>query len=250
MLPLVRAPLSRIQIHKNQRWMSQVYSHSQTPDSNTPRIQRNWSPFERFSTRLNWLLRHGAVPPTVIRPDGFLRLSDVRGHWQFRHLSTDEFDALLVQDEGKRFKMIKDYDIRVEAETTWIRARIKHTLKSVDRSVHRIRSPDELPMAVYPLDVRMWRHVRHQGIPSSHEDGLIRLRRDFDHASPINILLDVPLLLSSGVHLFRNMRGAILTTGDATGGLQPRMFLEVLQVEVQKETLMLGAEEAPASSEG
>ncbi|KAJ7777233.1 hypothetical protein B0H16DRAFT_1504770 [Mycena metata] len=234
---MLRASLSRIHSHKNQRWMSQL--HSPSPAQDTQRMQPNWSPFEKFTTRLNWLLRHGAVPPTVIRPDGFLRLSDVRSHWQFRRLSPEQFDELLAQDEGKRFRMIQDYDIRIEAEATWIRARIKHTLKSIDRRVRRIRSPDELPMAVYPLDARMWRQVKYQGIPSSPEDGLIRLRQDFDYTSTINILLDIPLLLSSGVQLFLHPDGTILTTGDATGGLQPRMFLEVLQVVVQRETLLL-----------
>ncbi|KAJ7173508.1 hypothetical protein C8R46DRAFT_116253 [Mycena filopes] len=237
---MLRAPLSRIHTHNHQRWMSQYYS--QPPTQGSP-VQRDWSPFEQFSTRLNWLLRHGAAPPVIIRPDGFVRLADVRRHWQFRHLSTNDFDALLAQDEGKRFKIVQDYDVRVEAEASWIRSRINHTLKTVDRSAQRIRSPDQLPMAVYPLDARRWPYVKKHGIPPFSPDNLIHLRPAMDFSSPIHILLDVPLLLSSGIHLFRTSRGAILTTGDVNGWLQPRMFLEVLRVEVKKEVLALGVEE-------
>src|SRR4051812_17579434 len=54
-------PLSRIQ-YSGRRFISQNLPSSEDP-------------LKLFTRRLNWLLRHGAVPPVMtLRPDGFVRL--------------------------------------------------------------------------------------------------------------------------------------------------------------------------------
>ncbi|KAJ6485672.1 hypothetical protein C8R45DRAFT_278955 [Mycena sanguinolenta] len=132
--------------------------------------------FELFTRRLNWLLRHGALPPVLtIRPDGYVRLDDVRNLELFRRFSS-QFDELLALDESQSFKFIQEYDPQTGADGTWIRARRGHTIKSIDWSVQRILSPEIVPTLVYSVDSDAWTSIQCQGIRSQTTDGLIHIQ--------------------------------------------------------------------------
>ncbi|KAJ7860441.1 KptA family-domain-containing protein [Mycena olivaceomarginata] len=224
-------PLSRIQ-YSGRRFLTQNLPPSEDP-------------LKLFTRRLNWLLRHGAVPPVMtLRPDGFVRLGDVRNLGLFRNLLPGEFDELLARDESRSFKIISEYDPRVGADAPWIRARMGHSIKSVDWSVKRILTPEKVPMLVHRLDVETWMLARHHGIQPHPTDGLIHLQpvaatqKFGDETSDIYVFLDIPKMLAAGIPLWRSTRGGIawLTTGDVNGVLPPQMFLEALQVQVDRQT--------------
>ncbi|KAJ6580960.1 hypothetical protein B0H19DRAFT_1113039 [Mycena capillaripes] len=225
----LRAPLWRLQTYYGQRFQS-TSSHGDE--------------FEAFTRRLNWLLRHGAMPPTI-RPDGFVRLNDVRNFWLFRRLLPSEFDALLERDNSKRFKIIQDYDLRVGTDSPWIRARTGHTIPAVNLTVKRILSPDESAAVYQAVDLNAWMHAKRYGIHPLPSDGLIHLlpipsTENFSHAAGnVCILFDIAKMLSAGIQLFRTTRGEVLTTGDADGVLPPRMFVEAVNIEVERESLPL-----------
>ncbi|KAJ7663813.1 KptA family-domain-containing protein [Mycena polygramma] len=199
--------------------------------------------FGLFTRRLHWLLRYGAMPPLMtIRPDGFVRLSDIRNHSLFRNLSQPDFNALLERDESKRFKIVQDYDLRVGTEALWIRARKGHAIPAVDLTVKRVLSPNDFSAATYQaVDLQTWTNASHYGIHPSPTDNLIHLlptpaNHNFSHlAGNFCIFLDVAKMLAAGIQLFRTTRGTVLTTGDANGVLPPHMFEEVISVQLERE---------------
>ncbi|KAK7031630.1 hypothetical protein R3P38DRAFT_2924861, partial [Favolaschia claudopus] len=197
-----------------------------------------------FNRRLKWLLRHGAVPPTLtLRPDGFARVDDIRRLPLFRKFTPIEFDDFLAEDQSQFFKITQEYDHRTGHDSFWIRARTGHTIKSIDWSVRRLHSPENVPPLVCPLDPETWAYAQHYGIPPE-TDGLIRLRaisakENFD-TNHVFAFLDVNKMLASRIPLWRSMRSRMtwLTTGDPTGVLPPEMFLDATQYEVDRQTLI------------
>ncbi|KAJ7708935.1 KptA family-domain-containing protein [Mycena rosella] len=198
--------------------------------------------FEFFTTRLNYLLRYAAVKEEIeIRPDGYVRLDDVRDWRLFRYLTPAEFNTMIDNEaltEGNdRFTLIQDFDLRAGADSIWIRAKKKHSMQSVHVNTQKIISPAKLPMAVYPLNLKEWEHVARRGIPRNEEDGFIHLipttpAHNFVGAAGANsdvcIYLDVPQTLAAGIGLFRHRRlGRILTNGNLDGVLPPALFKEV-----------------------
>ncbi|KAJ7095483.1 KptA family-domain-containing protein [Mycena crocata] len=204
--------------------------------------------FEFFTKSLNWLLRHGAVQEKLsIRPDGYVRVKDIKQCWKFEYLSSSEFDDMLMRDQFRHFKMIQDFDIREGAYTAWIRARKSHTIKSVHTSVHQILSPSELEKTVYPVDLQGWIHARRHGVGPSPEDGFIHLKatvpnENLSHAVDTSfdvcIYFDTNKLLSNGIHIFETVQGGVLTTGDRDGVLPPYLFQEVVHLKLERETIL------------
>ncbi|KAJ7881183.1 hypothetical protein B0H13DRAFT_2667677 [Mycena leptocephala] len=192
-----------------------------------------------------------------IRPDGFVRLDDVRNYGPFRQLLPLAFDELLQRaDESKRFKIVYDHDIRIGANAWWIRARTGHTIKGVDMTVQRIlSSPKKLPLVVHPVDLELWMHARRHGIPPRPSDRLIQLRpttktENLSYAAgQVCIFFDIAQMLSAGIQLFRTTRGAVLTTGDTDNVLPPRLFLQVVKVDVDRHTMLLTPSENVEESE-
>ncbi|KAF7371053.1 hypothetical protein MSAN_00739600 [Mycena sanguinolenta] len=246
---ILRGPLPRV-------LYASEYSFRRFLSSQTSGRFSRPTDFELFTRRLNWLLRHGAVPPVMtIRPDGYVRLDDVRNLELFRRFSS-QFDELLAQDESQSFKFIQEYDPQTGADATWIRARRGHTIKSIDWSVQRILSPEAVPTLVYSVDSDMWASIRRQGIRSQTTDGLIHLQstnlvKNFDDPSHIFVLIDVVKMLAARMPLWRSTRGgrpAWLTTGDANSVLPPQVFFEAVKVEVDRQTVQarnLAEQEVP-----
>ncbi|KAF8166568.1 KptA family-domain-containing protein, partial [Mycena galopus ATCC 62051] len=212
--------------------------------------------FELFTKRLHWLLRHGAVPPVMtMRPDGYVRLDDVRNLSLFRKFSL-EFDQLIAHDESRWFKVIQEYDPRIGADASWIRARTGHSIQSVDTSVKRILSPETVPTLVYSVDLATWRHTQHHGIQSQSPDGLIHMLpttavNHFDDAGHVFIFLDTAKMLGAGIPLWRSTRGGVawLTTGDPNGILPPQLFYEAIKVSVDRQTILSVPSPSPQNVE-
>ncbi|KAJ7780213.1 hypothetical protein DFH07DRAFT_794176 [Mycena maculata] len=220
----------------------------------SPEVKQRWkfppTRMTRFTTQLNWVLRHGAMEMGVtIRPDGFARLSDIKECQRFRqyhHVTSEEFDLLLQQEGGRRFKLIRDFDVRTGTDSLWIRSIRGHSSKGLDPTVRRIKSLADLPVAVYPLYLQEWSYVERYGIRPSG-DGFIHLikttlNENFAHATgssfDVLIFLDVPKMLSLGIQIFVNPKGEVLTNGDGHKRLPPPLFERVVRVRVEKETLL------------
>ncbi|KAJ6568274.1 KptA family-domain-containing protein [Mycena vulgaris] len=204
-----------------------------------------------FTTRLNWLLRHGTPKAGLeIRPDGYVRLDDVKGCYSFRYLSSSEFDEMLRRDAHRRryqdFNVVQDFDIRQRANALWIRSKGYHSVPNVNaRSTSKILSAAQLPVAVYPLDLQLWTHVGRHGI-QQHGDRFIHLipdpERKFCYTVGANfdvcIYVDVAQTLAAGIQLFRTRDGRVLSNGDQGGVLPPYLFKEVVRVHLERETLL------------
>ncbi|KAJ7498015.1 hypothetical protein B0H11DRAFT_1998298 [Mycena galericulata] len=184
-----------------------------------------------------------------MRPDGFVRASDVKACSRFSYLSSADFDELFWKDPIRRFTIIQDFDVRQGADAIWIRSRGVHSIKGVNLHVIRkIRSPEELPMAIYPLRPEEWKRVERHGIEPSEADRFIHLTRssrsqNFAHGPGatfgVCIYLDVEKMLSSGIRLFTNHKNEVLTSGDRDNILPPHLFKKVVRIQVEKETLLL-----------
>ncbi|KAJ7623756.1 KptA family-domain-containing protein [Roridomyces roridus] len=197
-----------------------------------------------FSKRLTWILRHGALELGLrIRPDGFVRASDLKNHPRFEYLGSLEFDEMF-------FKDLTRYTLLEEANVLWIRSNGHHTIKNVGVKSSRILTSQDLPEAVYPLTDAEWRTVEHHGIQRSHEDGFIHLVKpgpgeDFARGRgsvfDLCIYLNVPKMLSEGMRLFLSGTGTktrVLTDGDENYVIPPRMFKRVVRVRVERENLL------------
>jgi hypothetical protein len=88
-------------------------------------------------------------------------------------------------------------------------------------------------------------HLQPVAATQKFGDGLFRKKRRtyisltcYAETSDIYVFLDIPKMLAAGIPLWRSTRGGIawLTTGDVNGVLPPQMFLEALQVQVDRQT--------------
>jgi hypothetical protein len=68
-------------------------------------------------------------------------------------------------------------------------------------------------------------------------------------AGQVCIFFDIAQMLSAGIQLFRTTRGAVLTTGDTDNVLPPRLFLQVVKVDVDRHTMLLTPSENVEESE-
>ncbi|KAJ7132358.1 hypothetical protein C8R44DRAFT_773869 [Mycena epipterygia] len=244
-------PLSRIlQAHRcsGRRFLSTDYPHP--PEDSFEDVEAeppSASQFKFFTTRLNWILRHGAVREGLqIRPDGFVRIPDLKRCRKFKELEHSEFDALLKADHFRRFKIVQDFDNRILADNLWVRSRLGHSIKSVDVTVQRITSPSVLPMAVCSVNLRGWDYIARNGIPPWN-DGFIHLvpmtpAENYSHTTgasyDVCIFLDVKTMLQAGIQLFKTSRGEVLTNGDRDGFLRPNLFKEVVRIQVEREIIL------------
>ncbi|KAJ7089892.1 KptA family-domain-containing protein [Mycena belliarum] len=219
-----------------------------------------WNPehdaarYKFFSTRLNYLLRHAVVKEHLeIRPDGHVRLDDVRRSQLFRNIPSPEFDRMVqeVTTAGyyDRCQIKEDFDIRIGRETTWIRAGEKHSIPSLEINAQQIRSPKKLPMAVYSLDLQSWAHVARRGIPQSETDNFIHLIPTTPEENYVQgpgaqfdvcIYIDVAKTLAAGIKLFRMpAAGCVLTNGNLDGVLPPALFKKVVRVKLERQTILM-----------
>ncbi|KAF7289080.1 hypothetical protein HMN09_01356200 [Mycena chlorophos] len=211
----------------------------------------SYEPSRAISLRLNWLLRHGASEnQLLVRPDGYVRVDDVRSCWSFRNTPpevVDEFLSHVARGNSKYFNIKQDYDIRTGAPSWWIRTIWGHTIPHVDVSVKRIHSAEELPLVVFPAGLDEGTHAEHHGI-FPDDDGLICLRslppqqeHTFSYGPgayhPVCIYLDVAKMLDAGIQLFRNSRGHVLTTGDHNNVIHPWFFAKVEHVRLRRERI-------------
>ncbi|KAJ7065385.1 hypothetical protein C8F01DRAFT_1125441 [Mycena amicta] len=202
-----------------------------------------------ISARLNWVLRHGTrVNQLVIRPDGYVRVNDIRSCWSFRNVEPEELNAFLhlaARGRVKYFHVVQEYDVRVGGPSWWIRSIWGHSIKTVDITARKVLSAAEVPLAVFPTGLVAGTRAAQDGILPD-DDGLIHLRRttpreNFNYGIgvhfPICIYVDVEKMLSSGILLFLTTRGQVLTTGDHTNTIPPSFFTDVVRIKFSKKTI-------------
>ncbi|KAF7309436.1 hypothetical protein MIND_00314400 [Mycena indigotica] len=215
-----------------------------------------------LSKHLTWLLRHGAASNRLsIRPDGYIRVNEVKNCSSALRLDPEELDEyleyLVTTRIHKYLSVVEDYDVRIGGPTWWIRAKRHHANKSVDTSMKRINTTQELPLAVFAVDHGTGNLAAQHGIPQA-DDQFIHLLRvgpqeNFIYGRgahfPVCIFLDVEKLLAAGVQLFPTPDGHhVLTTGDENNTIPPSFFTKVVRIKLtQTELSWKRSQETPTS---
>lgn len=97
-------------------------------NNNRNRGPRGDSPTVRLSKALSWLLRHNAVSQGIaIRPDGFVKITDVLGHPKFKGFTLDDIVKVVDTNEKKRFEILED----AQGQKEYIRAVQGHSIAAV-----------------------------------------------------------------------------------------------------------------------
>ncbi|KAF7317666.1 hypothetical protein MKEN_00854200 [Mycena kentingensis (nom. inval.)] len=209
-------------------------------------------PDKALSRRLAWLLRHGAKSgkhPLEIRPDGYVRVEDVRAWGEANRLdqiALDRFLHFAIRGIYGYFGVMEELDIRTGQPAWWIRIRDRHSIPGVHITAQKITDASGYPIPAYvSSDLESGLEAEHHGIQSYN--GLIYLacthtKEHFTHGRgsdfPVNIFLDLQGMVAAGmkVFIFPN-HSAFVTTGDENNTIPPRFFTDVVHLEVKRKLL-------------
>ncbi|XP_053576035.1 tRNA 2'-phosphotransferase 1 isoform X1 [Bombina bombina] len=203
---------------------------------------RKHDPDVRLSKLLSYALRHGANTLGLpIRSDGFVPVSSLLALPQFRSVSQGDVERVVSNNDKQRFTIQQSENGVLE-----IRANQGHSLQV---EVDLTPLGEELPrQAIHGTYLHHW--------PSILQKGLSRMNRTHIHLSPelpgedggvisgmrgnceVAIFIDLPKAISDGIPFFWSTNHVLLTPGDADGLLLPKYFLQVLQLQPQRQLLL------------
>ncbi|TFY72455.1 hypothetical protein EVG20_g542 [Dentipellis fragilis] len=214
----------------------------------------------RVSKTLSWILRHGAKSEGLyMRPDGFVRVTDLVSARYSDHVSRDrvftmesrqlaspklqtqlDFAGLekMVQDDEKmRYTMMSGPDEKAldAGDIWWIRANHGHSMEAVKIDLKPILSASDIPMAVHGTNKKAWSSISKQGLSKMTRNhihlaqgvpgnGVISGMRN---SASVLIYIDVQKALDAGILFFLSDNGVVLTEGDSRGFLSPEFFSRV-----------------------
>ncbi|KAJ3277621.1 tRNA 2'-phosphotransferase 1 [Blyttiomyces sp. JEL0837] len=194
-------------------------------------------PAVKFSKNLSYILRHGAVKERIpIRPDGFVKISDLMRHSKFKGKTLDDFHEAVNTNEKKRFLMEMDEGAQDETlASSWlIKANQGHSLE-VEVQLEEITDPSEIPVVVHGtrkeiLNLinaeglkKMGRNHIHFAVGKFGEEGVISGMRKSCSAF---IYVNAAKAMADGIKFYRSPNNVILSEG-IDGVLRPEYFEKV-----------------------
>ncbi|XP_053576036.1 tRNA 2'-phosphotransferase 1 isoform X2 [Bombina bombina] len=184
---------------------------------------RKHDPDVRLSKLLSYALRHGANTLGLpIRSDGFVPVSSLLALPQFRSVSQGDVERVVSNNDKQRFTIQQSENGVLE-----IRANQGHSLQV---EVDLTPLGEELPrQAIHGTYLHHW--------PSILQKGLSRMNRTHIHLSP-ELPGEDGGVISDGIPFFWSTNHVLLTPGDADGLLLPKYFLQVLQLQPQRQLLL------------
>lgn len=229
-----------------------------------------------FARGITKTLRHGAVQRGLsIRPDGFVRATDVLNLSENRGFTVDDLIEAVENDKKQRFSLLwQDADERsVTCEEArqllagndanalqklFIRANQGHSMTVVESSelLTAIRSTDDLkaicefdtatgkPLVIHGTYRENWESIRRQGLSRrtrKHVHFACGLPEDRQVISGMRstvdlfIYLDIEKALAGGLAFFLSDNRVILTEGDERGFVDTKYFLKVVDRKSKKE---------------
>ncbi|KAI9477068.1 RNA 2'-phosphotransferase, Tpt1 [Zychaea mexicana] len=185
----------------------------------------------KLSKLLSYILRHGAAKhKLVMRPDGYIPLSDILALAKFKSYTREQIEHVVQKNDKQRFAM-------AEIDNVWmIRANQGHTVKGVDQEELLERITDTLPVVVHGTSLDSWQQIRQQGLSRMErhhihcatglpgESGVISGMRS---TSQVYIYIDMSKAMEDGIAFFRSANNVILTEGQ-DGILLTKYFSKVV----------------------
>ncbi|KAI0077756.1 hypothetical protein K474DRAFT_1642794 [Panus rudis PR-1116 ss-1] len=194
----------------------------------------------RISKTLSYILRHGAQKHGLyVRPDGYVRVTDLLALQQFRLLDFPTLQKIVQSNDKQRYALLLDRDEAApqNGEIWWIRANQGHSIQNVELDLTPIKSIDDIPtkIAVHGTTRKAWESIRTQGLSKMNRNhihlaqgvpgsGVISGMRQSSH---ILIYIDVQKALSYGIPFFLSANGVILSPGNRDGLIEPNFFEKV-----------------------
>ncbi|KAF9083399.1 tRNA 2'-phosphotransferase 1 [Mortierella sp. GBA35] len=207
-------------------------AEAKKPSNNSRnRGPRGDSPTVRLSKALSWLLRHNAVSQgIVIRPDGYVKITDVLGHPKFKQFTLDDIIQVVDTNEKKRFEILENDN----GEREYIRAVQGHSITAVSElGYEEITDIAEVPTAVHGTMFNKWHLINQKGLSKMNrnhihmahgmpgEDGVISgMRQRCD----LYIHIDTAKALGDGIKFYRSSNNVILSDGKNGDGFIPPQY--------------------------
>ncbi|KAJ7243631.1 hypothetical protein C8J57DRAFT_1365513 [Mycena rebaudengoi] len=169
------------------------------------------SPEVRVSKTLSWILRHGAKSEGLpMRPDGFVKVTDLIANPRLNTLSLDALKEIVKADKKQRYDLILSR-MRQGVGIWWMIETNSCPIKSVQLELRPILSVSDIPggIAVHGTTKQAWESI----CPRA--------------SSQVFIFVDVQRAIDAGIKFFLSDNGVVLTAGDERGFLAPQFFERV-----------------------
>ncbi|KAH8832868.1 KptA family-domain-containing protein [Flagelloscypha sp. PMI_526] len=202
------------------------------------------SPEVRASKSMSYILRHHAASEGVpMRPDGYVKVTDLLANPRMRALNID-FDTLkeiVASNNKQRFALLHEPDPLVpddEDSGEWfVRANQGHSIKTIQVEMKEVLSLSDIPtgIAVHGTLRTHWNKISTQGLSRMNRNhihiaqGLSRKDAisGFRASSDIFIYIDIDKAVASGIKFYLSENGVVLAEGDENGFIPPEYFLRV-----------------------
>ncbi|THH10352.1 hypothetical protein EW145_g1381 [Phellinidium pouzarii] len=201
----------------------------------------------RVSKTLSWILRHGAKQDGLyMRPDGYVRVSDLLASPKFHSLDFQTLERIVQHDPKSRYHLLFEPTSVENSETEksiwWIRANQGHSLMDIDLKLADITDAGQIPMAVHGTTRMAWARIEEEGL-SRMKRAHIHLAKETGHIKGVSVVpgmrsrsevliyVDVDKALREGIKFHLSDNGVVLTPGDASGFLSPKFFKRVTDLK-------------------
>ncbi|KAF9437136.1 tRNA 2'-phosphotransferase 1 [Entomortierella beljakovae] len=192
-----------------------------------PRVD---SPDVQLSKSLSWLLRHNAEKQGIeIRPDGYVKISDILGHSRFRQFTLVDINRVVSTNDKQRFQLLVE-----TTGQTYIRAVQGHSLTNVDDLGYEdITDSSQLPCALHGTLQSKWDLIQMNGLSKmtrNHIHMATGLPGDNEVISGMRkgcnlyIYVDVSKALADGIKFYRTSNNVILSDGKNGDGVIPAEY--------------------------
>ncbi|KAH8319477.1 hypothetical protein KR067_010822 [Drosophila pandora] len=189
----------------------------------------------RLSKKLTWLLRHGAKSEGIpIQADGFVNVSDLANHPQFKCFTLEKLQEMTSADAKQRFTLRWNEKKSIHE----IRANQGHSLDVLEgdsEGLERITQASQAPQAVHGTYYRYWDRIKTQGLKKMNRnhvhfassDKINSILSGFRSDCQILIYLNVEKILADKIPIFVSSNKVILCAG-IEGAIPPTYFLRVV----------------------
>ncbi|KAK4051170.1 tRNA 2'-phosphotransferase [Microbotryomycetes sp. JL201] len=122
-------------------------------------------PDVRHSKTLSYILRHGAAKEGLtLRPDGFVKVSDLLKRPKLKGCDMDTLERIVRDNAKQRFTMRAEPTGPDGADELWIRANQGHSVQVDSLDLQQVQSADEIPVMVHGTSFKLWPQISQEGI--------------------------------------------------------------------------------------
>ncbi len=231
-------------VKKAKQQVAMPYDRNQASSSgskNPHRKQREETHDTKLSKSLSYILRHGAEKEKItMLPDGFVKLSDLLKHNNFKNYKVEDFERVVADNDKQRFTLKKD-----DNGQYWVRANQGHSLKTVEQlELEKITDASAFPIVIHGTYLRSWPIIEKEGLSKMNrnhihfatgfpeEGGVISGMRG---SCQVAIYINMKKAMEDGYEFFQSANNVILCAGKGEKGILPSTyFSKVVDLTTQK----------------